>query len=136
MLIGIDIRRGGDFGVGTYIRNLVSALARVGPDERYVLIGQPGHFEDLGDLPSNFSSHAYPRPFDAWQSHVALASVIRRLGLDVFHMPHRWIPYLLPSPYVVTLHDLNNIVSPDFRQLRSEPWTGTSWCTAFAKPLA
>jgi glycosyltransferase involved in cell wall biosynthesis len=27
-------------------------------------------------------------------------------------MPHSWIPYLLPSPYVVTLHDLNSILFP------------------------
>lgn len=112
MLIGIDIRRGGDFGVGTYIRNLVTAFSRVGPDERYILVGQPGHFEDLGELPSNFSSHIYPRCYDAWQSHLALGAVVRRLGLDVFHMPHRWIPYFLPSPYVVTLHDVSNILYP------------------------
>jgi len=112
VLIGIDIRRSGDFGVGTYIRNLILALTRVGPDERYILVGQPGHFEDLGELPANFSSHIYPRPYDAWQSHLGLGAVVRRLGLDVFHMPHRWIPYFLPSPYVVTLHDLNSILFP------------------------
>jgi len=112
VLIGIDIRRSGDFGVGTYIRNLILALTRVGPNERYVLVGQPGHFQDLGKLPANFSSHVYPRRYDAWQSHLGLGTVVRQLGLDVFHMPHRWIPYFLPSPYVVTLHDLNNILFP------------------------
>jgi len=112
MLIGIDIRRSGDFGVGTYIRNLVTALGRMGPEEEYVLIGRRGQFEDLGELGPRFRSCIYARPYDAWQSHLDFDPVIRRLGLDILHMPHRWIPYRCTGPYVVTLHDLNNILFP------------------------
>lgn len=112
MLIGIDIRRTGDFGVGTYIRNLVTAMARVGPREQYVLIGRRGQFENLGDLGPAFESCVYPRPYDAWQSHIGFDPLIRRLGLDILHIPHRWTPYRLSCPYVVTLHDMNNILFP------------------------
>ena len=49
--IGIDIRRLGDFGVGTYIKNLVHALQRAeSPSINYVLIGNEGQFEKLGPL--------------------------------------------------------------------------------------
>ena len=54
--IGIDIRRLGDFGVGTYISNLVAALARLGDQGTYVLVGHTQEqFERLGRLPPNFS---------------------------------------------------------------------------------
>ena len=112
MLIGIDIRRTGDFGVGTYIRNLVTALGRAGSEEEYVLIGRRGQFEDLGELDPRFRSRIYPRPYDSWQSHIEFDGLIRRLGLDILHMPHRWIPYRLRRPYVVTLHDMDNILFP------------------------
>ena len=36
--IVIDVRRIGDFGIGTYIRNLVRALARLDRENRYTLI--------------------------------------------------------------------------------------------------
>ena len=36
--IVIDVRRLGDFGIGTYIRNLVQSLARLDKENRYTLI--------------------------------------------------------------------------------------------------
>jgi glycosyltransferase involved in cell wall biosynthesis len=113
LVIGIDIRRGGEFGVGTYIKNLVRALARMGGDEEYVLIGRLGQFESLGKLPPNFRSEIYPHPYNASASHFTYWFSLRRLGLDLFHMPHRWVPYLLPGAYVATLHDLNSILFPE-----------------------
>ena len=37
MKIAIDTRRIRDFGVGTYIRNLLQALAAAGADHQYLL---------------------------------------------------------------------------------------------------
>jgi glycosyltransferase involved in cell wall biosynthesis len=113
LVVGIDIRRGGEFGVGTYIKNLVQGLARLGGEEEYVLIGRQGQFESLGKLPPNFRSEIYSHPYDSPSSHFTYWVHLRRLGLDVFHMPHRWVPYLLPGTYVATLHDLNNILFPE-----------------------
>ncbi len=112
-MVGIDIRRGGEFGVGTYIKNLVQGLARLGGQEQYVLIGRPGQFETLGSLPSNFRSEIYPHSYNSRSSHFTYWLQLRRLGLDIFHMPHRWVPYLLPVTYIATLHDLNNILFPE-----------------------
>ena len=112
MLIGIDIRRSDDFGVGTYTRNLVRSLSRVGRDEEYVLIGHAGQFGKLDELPPNFRFEVYRHRFDSAQNQVSFSFLVRRLGLDVFHMPNRSIPYLLPAPYVATLHDISNILYP------------------------
>jgi glycosyltransferase involved in cell wall biosynthesis len=113
LVIGIDIRRGGEFGVGTYIKNLVQGLARLKGEEQYVLVGRPGQFESLGSLPPNFRSELYPHAYNSRSSHLTYWMQLRRLGLDVFHMPHRWVPYVLPGIYVATLHDLNNILFPE-----------------------
>jgi glycosyltransferase involved in cell wall biosynthesis len=113
LVIGIDIRRGGEFGVGTYIKNLVHGLARLAGEEQYVLIGRQGQFESLGNLPPNFRPEIYPHAYNSRSSHFTYWIQLRRLGLDVFHMPHRWVPYLLPGIYVATLHDLNSILFPE-----------------------
>jgi len=113
LVVGIDIRRCGEFGVGTYIKNLVKALARLGSEEEYILIGRHGQFESLGKLPPNFRSELYSHPYNSPASHFTYWLPVRRLGLDVLHMPHRWVPYLLPGVYVATLHDLNNILFPE-----------------------
>jgi hypothetical protein len=39
--VAIDIRRMTEFGVGTYIRNVVRTLARLDHDSNYFLIGSP-----------------------------------------------------------------------------------------------
>lgn len=112
LLIGIDIRRAGEFGVGIYTKNLVRSLARVGSEHRYVLVGGPQNREHLGDLGPNFRLVNYTRRFSSARSHLDYWFVLRALGVDVFHIPHRWVPLSTPAPYVVTLHDLNNLFFP------------------------
>jgi glycosyltransferase involved in cell wall biosynthesis len=111
--VGIDIRRAGEFGVGTYIKNLVLALARADDRDQYVLIGRQDQFARFGQLPPNFRFVEYAERFDSPRSHLNFHFVLRRLGLDVFHMPHRWVPYYVPGTYIVTLHDINNILFPN-----------------------
>ncbi|MDA0204598.1 MAG: glycosyltransferase family 1 protein [Acidobacteria bacterium] len=112
MRIGIDIRRADGFGVGTYTKNLVHSLARVGTGHDFVLIGRHEHLQHLGELPANFSFEPYDRRYDAPRSHLTYGLALRRLGLDTLHVPHRWVPLSTPRPYVATLHDLNNILFP------------------------
>ena len=112
LLIGVDIRRAGGFGVGIYTKNLVQSLARVGPQHRYVLVGSRENRKHLGELGPNFRLESYERRYDSLRSHWDYGFLLRRLGLDVFHMPHRWAPLTTPSPYVMTLHDLNYVLFP------------------------
>ncbi len=112
--IGIDIRRLEDFGVGTYIKNLVHALGRAeAPSTNYVLIGNEGQFEQLGPLGPGFEPKIYPRRYDSRRSHFDFSPALRGLRLDVLHMTHRWVPYFLSGPYVATLHDINTILFPE-----------------------
>lgn len=110
--IGIDIRRCGQFGVGMYVKNLVRSLARVGPENEYVLIGSRSHWEEIGKLEGNFRLEEYNRRYNSRRSHIGYWFEVRGLGLDLIHMPHRWVPFATPAPYVATLHDLNNILFP------------------------
>src|SRR6267154_1257460 len=52
--IGIDVRRMTEFGVGTYIRNVVRSLSRLDRENEYFLIGPPAKVKEMGVLPPNF----------------------------------------------------------------------------------
>ncbi len=54
--IAIDIRRMTEFGVGTYIRNVVRTLGRLDRENKYFLIGSPAKVEEIGVLPPNFQT--------------------------------------------------------------------------------
>lgn len=109
LAIGMDVRRAGSFGVGVYIQNLLGAMSRLAPQHEYVLIGGEAQRRLFANMPSNFRFVPYDRPHDSQISHLGYGLEVRRLGVDVFHMPHRWVPATTPKPYVVTLHDLNTL---------------------------
>ena len=56
--IAIDIRRMTEFGVGTYIRNVVRTIGRLDHENEFLLIGSPAKVAEIGDLPPNF--HTVP----------------------------------------------------------------------------
>jgi glycosyltransferase involved in cell wall biosynthesis len=120
--IALDIRRVTDFGVGTYIRNIVRALAAIDCENEYFLIGPADRFSEFdfeshataccgdtaaSELPPNF----FPVPFDyeeeSARSLIELDRVLRHTGCNVLHVPHLfWYPRRARCPYVVTVHDL------------------------------
>jgi glycosyltransferase involved in cell wall biosynthesis len=110
MVIGFDIRRSGSFGVGSYIKSLVRAFARRPARHEYVLVGSAANQEAFPDLPENFRFLRFEKSFSGLSSHWRLQFLLRPLGLDVFHIPHRSVPYFIPCPYVATVHDLDQIL--------------------------
>lgn len=107
MQVAIDIRRISDFGVGTYIRNIVRALSRLDRLNRYHLIGPPEKAEEIGPLPPNFHTIALREHDTSVRGFFEFRNILRRLGCDLVHIPHLfWLPRLLSCPYVMTVHDV------------------------------
>jgi glycosyltransferase involved in cell wall biosynthesis len=105
--VAIDIRRMTEFGVGTYIRNVVRTLARLDRDGEYFLIGSPERVAECGALPPNFHSVALDGGDNTLKGTLDFRAIVRRLDCDVVHIPHLyWIPRGLGCPYILTVHDL------------------------------
>jgi glycosyltransferase involved in cell wall biosynthesis len=105
--VAIDIRRMTEFGIGTYIRNVVRTLARLDRDSQYFLIGSPAKVAECGSLPPNFQSVELMGRDDRIKGNLEFRAIVRRLQCDVVHIPHLfWIPRGLGCPYVLTVHDL------------------------------
>jgi len=108
--IAIDCRHLKDFGVGTYIRNLTRALARLDTENRYTLIAHPSDLEDLAGFPANFHQVAYSLSDEHYRDQIEFPMFIRHLAPDLTHIPLHQVPLLLPRPYVVTVHDLSTLL--------------------------
>jgi glycosyltransferase involved in cell wall biosynthesis len=105
--IAIDIRRMTEFGVGTYIRNVVRTLGRLDRENKYLLIGPPAKVQEIGPLPPNFHSVPLTSPERTVQGYRDFRTVLRRLECDLVHIPNLFsIPRALPCPYVMTVHDM------------------------------
>ena len=105
-------------GVGRYTRHLVAALAALPGDEIIYLLAHRAPL-DLPPLPVRFRVRYLPRfarlgRAAALLSHqIALPLLLRRLGVDLFHvlcLSHDpsvpGLPLYAPVPTVVTVHDL------------------------------
>jgi glycosyltransferase involved in cell wall biosynthesis len=107
--IAIDARRIRDFGIGTYIRSLVHALAQVDRRNRYTIVTGPADVRTLAGLPDSFSTAIYARSDHATLDHIAFPIFLHSLHPDLVHIPLNRVPMLMIRPYVVTIHDLANI---------------------------
>jgi hypothetical protein len=96
--IAIDVRRMREFGVGTYIRNLLQALASAHTSNRYHLICSPEDQPQFADLPPNFETVVYTRRDSSRMDHVELPGLIRKLDADVTHIPFHRVPLFLQKP--------------------------------------
>src|ERR1700724_1751701 len=105
--IAIDIRRMTEFGVGTYIRNVVRTLARLDHENAFLLLGSPAKVEEIGALPPNFQAVPLFAPERSIYGYREFRTALKRLDCDLVHVPNLFsVPRALPCPYVMTVHDM------------------------------
>lgn len=108
--IVLDVRHLRDFGIGTYIRNLIRALAVVDTENHYVLASATAEVPDLASLPANFEIAVYHPPKRKMFDSLAYSWFLRSLAPDLVHMPVHDAPLFTPRPYIVTVHDMSNFL--------------------------
>src|SRR5260370_25660606 len=116
--IAIDARRIRDFGPGTYIRNLIRSLAKIDRENRYTLVRAPGDDPVFEQLPENFDSAIYSKPERTYPAQIRYSIFLKRLGADVYHIPINILPLWMPKPYIVTTHDVGDLLFSSRRGVR------------------
>lgn len=112
MKIAIDIRRMTEFGVGTYIRNVVRTLSRLDHESEYFLIGPPAKVQEIGTLPPNFRNIPAEAPEFSLQGYREFRLALKHLNCDLVHIPNLFsVPRFMPCPYILTAHDMLEHVS-------------------------
>lgn len=112
MRIAIDIRRINEFGIGTYIWNLVRNLALVDQKNEYLLVGSNRNFHELGPLPANFSQIYQGERTGSLRDHIVFPATLRKEKPDVVHIPHHDCPLFVPGKLVMTIHDCVHVKFP------------------------
>src|SRR5271154_207445 len=117
--IVLDARRVADFGIGTYIRNLVRSLARLDNSNHYTLITPAPAVPEFADLPSNFEIAVYDKKSGPGFAQVRFSWFLRRFSADLFHIPLNAVPMWMPKPYLVTIHDMSTLLFSNQKGYRS-----------------
>ncbi|MEQ1574797.1 MAG: glycosyltransferase family 1 protein [Vicinamibacterales bacterium] len=114
MKVAIDARKLHDFGIGTYIRNLLRHLARIDRESEYVLLCAEADIGVAARLGPNFRAVVEPSPNYSLQEQFHVPWVLRRERPDVFHAPHYVLPPAVPCRSVVTIHDCIHLMFPQY----------------------
>jgi glycosyltransferase involved in cell wall biosynthesis len=112
--IGIDTRKLHDFGIGTYIRNLLRHLARLDRATEFVLLCRPEDQAALNSLGENFRTVAETSGNYSVSEQVRVPLALRREAVDLFHAPHYVLPPLVRCRSVVTIHDCIHLMFPEY----------------------
>jgi len=124
--IVVDVRRALDFGIGTYIRSLLHALAAIDQSDEYVLVALPNHQGDqsgpdtFSGLPPNFKTVTYRKTDSYALNHLAFPWFLHRLRPSLVHIPLNQVPLFMMEPYVVTIHDMSRLLFETGSGLRIE----------------
>jgi glycosyltransferase involved in cell wall biosynthesis len=117
--IVLDARRLADFGIGTYIRNLVHSLAKIDTKNHYALVTTVPEVPELKDLPANFETVVYQGKNRTGLAQLEYSIFLRSLGADLFHIPLNAVPLWMPKPYLVTIHDMSTLLFSNQSNYRS-----------------
>jgi len=112
--IGIDARKLHDFGIGTYIRNLVRHLARLDQRAEYVVLCRAEDRDGIEALGENFRAVVESSPTYSVAEQVTIPLALRREGVTLFHAPHYVLPPLVRCRSVVTIHDCIHLMFPQY----------------------
>jgi len=105
-----DARRIRDFGIGTYIRNLVLGLGHVDKQNHYTLVLPEPDVQEFADLPANFEQAIYSKAETSPVRHLQFCLFLKKFKPQVYHVPLNAVPFWMPKPYIVTIHDMGSLL--------------------------
>ena len=114
MRIAIDARKLHDFGIGTYIRNILQGLARLDHENEYIVFCRREDVAAASGLGPNFRAvMETARPYSvSEQIHIPIR--LSRERVHLFHEPHYVLPVLTRCRSVVTIHDCIHLMFPQY----------------------
>jgi glycosyltransferase involved in cell wall biosynthesis len=130
--VAIDARKLRDFGIGTYIRNILIELHRRDDDADYVILCRRADVDLARSLAPRFRIVVEDaRPYSLGEQ-LRVPIRLAREGVDLVHEPHYVLPPAIRCRSVVTIHDCIHLMFPQYLPhrlghiyARASMWTAT-----------
>jgi glycosyltransferase involved in cell wall biosynthesis len=109
-VIGLDIRKLNDFGIGSYIRHILEGIASSGSSEFHFRLFHSA--ESFPQLPSSLSNVSSLISWNLHRKSPFQSYLSQPPRIDVFHAPHYVAPDPGLTPMILTVHDLIHLEPP------------------------
>jgi glycosyltransferase involved in cell wall biosynthesis len=130
--VAIDARKLRDFGIGTYIRNILVELHKRDTDSEYVVLSRTRDLARAQALAPNFRHVSEDAEPYSVGEQVRIPWRLAREGVDLVHEPHYVLPPATRCRSVVTIHDCIHLMFPQYLPnrigyfyARGSMWTAT-----------
>jgi glycosyltransferase involved in cell wall biosynthesis len=125
--IGIDARFYGPLGkgLGRYTQEIVDNILLIDKENEYIIFLSPDNFDELVIAPEDSSRVKKIIIKARWytlKEQLTLPRIIIREHLDLIHFPHFNVPLVVPTKFVVTIHDLILTKFPTVRATTLHPF--------------
>ena len=114
MRIAIDARKLRDFGIGTYLRNILIELSRLDRETEYVVLCRPDDAAAGDVLGRNFRMVPETAPAYSIAEQFRIPLSLARERVRLVHEPHYVLPPLTRCRSVVTIHDCIHLMFPQY----------------------
>ena len=109
--LALDARKLTDYGIGTYISQLLRGLS-TRSEISLTVLARSSHEERVAQLAPDarlvaVSARGYSRA-----EHLQLPAALVRERVDLVHVPHYVVPFVMSRPVVVTVHDVIQLFYP------------------------
>ncbi len=122
MRVGIDIRKFYDYGIGTYIQNLITAFDRR-RDHSGVYFASDEISATMPELKNGEIVVNNSKKYSI-RELFSLSIDAQNASLDLFHAPHYTLPLKLGIPSVVTIHDIIHLRMKNYYSMAQRLYAG------------
>jgi glycosyltransferase involved in cell wall biosynthesis len=115
--IAIDarmIKPGSMHGIARYVFHLLNELKKLGSNHKfYILVNEDTPIKCM-DWPDFMQLIPLKSEWISFREQWEIPRILKSVGADLFHAPSFVAPYMVPCEMIMTIHDLNHMVLPQF----------------------
>jgi alpha-1,3-rhamnosyl/mannosyltransferase len=115
LAIGVDARKLTDYGIGTYVGNLLKGFS-LRPEIDLTILARAGHEDRIAAIAPGAKVISVSAREYSIAEHYRVPVVLWREKIDVFHVPHYVVPFAIRHPVVATVHDVIQLYYPPQRR--------------------
>jgi glycosyltransferase involved in cell wall biosynthesis len=108
------INPGSMHGIARYVFQLLHCLKVLGAEHEFFIVVNPGSPLESIEWPSHMKLVEVKGTWFSLRQQWELPRMLRSIKADLFHAPSFMAPLVCPCRLVMTIHDLNHMVLPQF----------------------
>jgi alpha-1,3-rhamnosyl/mannosyltransferase len=115
LAVGVDARKLTDYGIGTYVGNLLKGFS-LRPEIDLTILARAGHEDRIAAIAPGAKVISVSAREYSIAEHYRVPAVLWREKIDVFHVPHYVVPFAIRHPVIATVHDVIQLYYPPQRR--------------------